>query len=220
MSSLDKARAAAYPGPMPAEHFAHVETWVFDLDNTLYPPETALFPQINVRMTDYVMRVTGADRAEADRLRHHYWKEHGTTLAGLMHHHGVDPDPFLVEVHEIDFTVLSPDPDLAARIAALPGRRIVYTNGTEPYARRVLEHRGFGAFRCGLRRGTRPLHAQAAARGLRDGVRDRRARPDPRRDVRGRSPQPRRAARDGDAHGACGARRPNRRITSTTTPTT
>jgi putative hydrolase of the HAD superfamily len=142
MSSLDKPPARAYPGPMPAERFAHVETWVFDLDNTLYPPETALFPQINVRMTDYVMRVTGADRAEADRLRHRYWKEHGTTLAGLMHHHGVDPDPFLVEVHEIDFTVLSPDPELAARIAALPGRRIVYTNGTEPYARRVLEHRG------------------------------------------------------------------------------
>jgi putative hydrolase of the HAD superfamily len=142
MSSLDKPPARAYPGPMPAERFAHVETWVFDLDNTLYPPETALFPQINVRMTDYVMRVTGADRAEADRLRHHYWKEHGTTLAGLMHHHGVDPDPFLVEVHEIDFTVLSPDAELAARIAALPGRRIVYTNGTEPYARRVLEHRG------------------------------------------------------------------------------
>jgi putative hydrolase of the HAD superfamily len=93
MSSLDKPAPRAYPGPMPAEHFAHVETWVFDLDNTLYPPETALFPQINVRMTDYVMRVTGADRAEADRLRHLYWREHGTTLAGLMHHHGVDPDP-------------------------------------------------------------------------------------------------------------------------------
>jgi len=128
---------------MPAEHFAHVETWVFDLDNTLYPPETALFAQINVRRTDYVMRVTGVDRTEADRLRHLYWREHGTTLAGLMHHHDIDPDPFLIEVHEIDFTVLGPDQALADRIAALPGRRIVYTNGTEPYARRVLERRGF-----------------------------------------------------------------------------
>jgi putative hydrolase of the HAD superfamily len=143
VSRLDKSTAASYPGPMPAEYFAHIETWVFDLDNTLYPPETPLFPQINTRMTDYVMRVTGATQAEADRLRHDYWRQHGTTLAGLMHHHGIDPEPFLLEVHEIDFTVLAPDPELARRIAALPGRRIVYTNGTEPYARRVLEHRGF-----------------------------------------------------------------------------
>jgi putative hydrolase of the HAD superfamily len=82
MSSLDKSPRRAYPGPMPAERFAHVETWVFDLDNTLYPPETALFPQINVRMTDYVMRVTGADRAEADRLRHHYWRNMARRLPG------------------------------------------------------------------------------------------------------------------------------------------
>ena len=142
MSRLDKTAPASYPGPMPAEHFAHVETWVFDLDNTLYPPETPLFPQINARMTDYVMRVTGATRADADRLRHDYWRQHGTTLAGLMHHHAVDPEPFLVEVHEIDFSVLTPDPELAGHIAALPGRRIVYTNGSAPYARRVLEHRG------------------------------------------------------------------------------
>ncbi len=142
MSRLDKIAIAAYAAPMPAEHFTHIETWVFDLDNTLYPAETPLFPQINVRMTDYVMRVTGVNRKEADRLRHHYWKEHGTTLAGLMHHHDIDPDPFLVEVHEIDFTVLTPDPHLAERIAALPGRCIVYTNGTEPYARRVLAQRG------------------------------------------------------------------------------
>jgi putative hydrolase of the HAD superfamily len=127
---------------MPAERFAHVETWVFDLDNTLYPPEIALFDQINVRMTEYVMRVAGVDREEADRLRHAYWREHGTTLAGLMLHHGIDPGPYLEEVHEIDFTVLTPDTVLAERIDALPGRRIVYTNGSAPYAERVLSHRG------------------------------------------------------------------------------
>jgi putative hydrolase of the HAD superfamily len=127
---------------MPAEHFAHVETWVFDLDNTLYPPEIALFSQINARMTAYVMRVAGVDREEADRLRHAYWREHGTTLAGLMLHHGVDPEPYLEEVHEIDFTVLPTDAALAGRIGALPGRRIVYTNGSAPYAERVLAHRG------------------------------------------------------------------------------
>lgn len=142
MSGLDGGPAATYPCAMPAAFFRHVETWVFDLDNTLYPPQMALFDQINIRMTDWVMRTLGVDRAEADRLRHLYWREHGTTLAGLMRHHGVDPDGYLVEVHDIDFTVLAPDPDLAARIAALPGRRIVYTNGTAPYAEKVLHHRG------------------------------------------------------------------------------
>lgn len=122
--------------------FRQVETWVFDLDNTLYPPEMALFDQINTRMTDWVMRVAGVDRAEASTLRHRYWRDHGTTLAGLMRHHDMDPGPYLEDVHEIDFTVLSPDPPLAAAIAALPGRKIVFTNGTRPYAERVIAHRG------------------------------------------------------------------------------
>lgn len=121
---------------------SRVDTWVFDLDNTLYPPEMALFDQINTRMTDWVMRVAGVDQLAADALRHSYWRDHGTTLAGLMHHHDLDPGPYLVDVHEIDFTVLSPDPALAAGIKALPGRRIVFTNGTKPYAERVLAHRG------------------------------------------------------------------------------
>jgi putative hydrolase of the HAD superfamily len=128
--------------PAMSPDFSHVETWVFDLDNTLYPPEMALFDQINVRMTDWVMRVAGVDRAEADALRHRYWRDHGTTLAGLMRHHGIDPGPYLEDVHEIDFGVLSPDPALAMAIAALPGRKIVYTNGTKPYAERVIAHRG------------------------------------------------------------------------------
>ncbi len=127
---------------MVAKAFSHVRTWVFDLDNTLYPPEVRLFDQIDQRMTDYVMRMLKVDRPEADRLRKHYWREYGTTLAGLMTHHGVDPDPYLVEVHEIDFSILAPDPGLKAGIARLPGRRIVYTNGSAPYAHRVIEARG------------------------------------------------------------------------------
>ncbi len=127
---------------MIAAQFSHVDQWVFDLDNTLYPPEMRLFDQIEVRMTDWVMRALGVDQAEANRLRTDYWRRYGTTLAGLMDLHGVDPGPYLTEVHEIDFTVLSPDPDLAARIADLPGRRIVYTNGSAPYAAQVIEARG------------------------------------------------------------------------------
>lgn len=129
---------------MAKHRFSHVETWVFDLDNTLYPPETALFDQINIRMTDWVMQVAGVERAAAEALRHRYWREHGTTLAGLMAHHALDTDAYLEDVHAIDFSVITPDPGLAQAIAALPGRRIVYTNGTKPYAEQVLEKRGLG----------------------------------------------------------------------------
>ena len=127
---------------MPKDNFTHVETWIFDLDNTLYPPEARLFDQIEVRMTDWVAESLSVDRDEANRLRHHYWKEYGTTLAGLMREHGVDPAPYLHDVHDISFDPLEPDPALAATIGALPGRRIVYTNGSAPYAERVLEARG------------------------------------------------------------------------------
>lgn len=127
---------------MVARAFAHVRTWVFDLDNTLYPPEIRLFDQIDRRMTDYVMRTLRLGRAEADALRRRYWRDYGTTLAGLMMHHGVDPVPYLVEVHAIDFSALSPCAVLRAGIARLPGRRVVYTNGSAPYARRVIEARG------------------------------------------------------------------------------
>lgn len=122
--------------------FSHVRTWVFDLDNTLYPPHVRLFDQIEVRMTQYVMDALGVPRPEADRLRRHYWATYGTTLAGLMREHSVDPGPYLTSVHDIDFSSLEPDDGLAARIADLPGRRIVYTNGTAPYAERVIERRG------------------------------------------------------------------------------
>lgn len=127
---------------MPAESFRHVTTWVFDLDNTLYDPAVRLFDQIDRKMTEYVRRVTGADPAQADHLRHTWWQEHGTTLAGLMAHHAIDPEPYLVEVHDIDFSALQPDPALRSAIEALNGRRIIYTNGSEPYARRVLAARG------------------------------------------------------------------------------
>ncbi len=122
--------------------FSHVTQWVFDLDNTLYPPQMRLFDQIEVLMTDYVVQAIGVDRAEADRLRGHYWREYGTTLAGLMAEHDLDPDPYLHAVHQVDLSHMDPDTELADHIRALPGRRIVYTNGSAPYAERVLEARG------------------------------------------------------------------------------
>lgn len=128
--------------PDHAATFTHVRAWVFDLDNTLYPPEARLFDQIEVRMTAWVARSLGIEDAEADRLRTDYWRRYGTTLAGLMAEHEIDPGPYLTEVHEIGLAALRPDPRLAAAIARLPGRRVVYTNGSEPYARRVLAARG------------------------------------------------------------------------------
>lgn len=122
--------------------FSHIRTWVFDLDNTLYPPSVRLFDQIEARMTAYVQTALNVPQATANHLRAHYWETYGTTLAGLMAEHGLDPVPYLDDVHQIDFGGLVPDPALAARITALPGRRIVYTNGSEPYARNVLAARG------------------------------------------------------------------------------
>lgn len=135
---------------MPTRDFSHVTHWVFDLDNTLYPPAARLFDQIEVKMTDYVMSALGVDRAQADYLRGHYWATYGTTLAGLMREHDVDPTPYLTEVHEISLDHLEPDATLADHIRALPGRRIVYTNGSAPYAERVLAARGLSGIFDGI----------------------------------------------------------------------
>jgi putative hydrolase of the HAD superfamily len=119
-----------------------VETWIFDLDNTLYPPSARLFDQINARMTRFIMRELGVARAEADRLRRGYWERHGATLRGLVVEHGIDADRFLDEVHAIDLTALTPDADLAEALGRVPGRRIIHTNGARAYAARVLAARG------------------------------------------------------------------------------
>ncbi len=120
----------------------HVETWIFDLDNTLYHPSARLFDQINARMTGFIMRELGIPRAAADDLRRSSWQRHGTTLRGLIDGHGIDPAQFLDEVHAIDLSALRPDAGLAAAIRRLPGARIVHTNGARAHAARVLAARG------------------------------------------------------------------------------
>ncbi len=116
-----------------------VDCWVFDLDNTLYPPSTRLFDQIDVLMGRYISDLLGCDLVEAKRIQKMYFHDHGTTLAGLMHYHTVDPYDFLTFVHDVDMTALAAAPRLAERLLALPGRRLVFTNGDGPYAQRVLE---------------------------------------------------------------------------------
>ena len=116
----------------------HIQTWVFDLDNTLYDPRTRLFDQIEPKMVEWVMKTAGVDKARADEMRLDYWKRYGVTWAGLNAEYDFDVEAFLHDVHQIDFSVLAPRPDLAKAIAALPGRAIVYTNGTKDYALNVL----------------------------------------------------------------------------------
>lgn len=119
--------------PEPAD-FAHVTEWVFDLDNTLYPHHVDLFSQIDKNMTTYVATLLQLDRQEARKLQKQYYLEHGTTLQGLMIHHGIDPDDFLEKAHAIDYTALKPQPGLAAAIKALPGRKFIFTNGSVKHA--------------------------------------------------------------------------------------
>lgn len=126
--------------------FARTDTWIFDLDNTLYPAELSLFPQIEQRMLNYVMRELGADGESANLIRKDYWRRYGTTLAGLMAEHQIQPAEYLSEVHDIDFSILPPAPDLAAAISALPGRKLIHTNGDKAYARKVLKARGLAMF--------------------------------------------------------------------------
>ncbi len=120
----------------------HIDTWLFDLDYTLYPPECALMDMVDVRMTDYVARITGLPRGEARALQKQYFHEHGTTLAGLMIHHDVDPADFIAEVQAVSMDGVSPDPQLIAGLERLPGRRLVFTNAGGRYAEQVLDRLG------------------------------------------------------------------------------
>jgi putative hydrolase of the HAD superfamily len=136
---------AADPAPELSPDLSHVDTWIFDLDNTLYPPECDLFALIDDRMQAFVERSIGLGPVEARALQKRYYHEHGTTLAGLMANHGVDPREFLDEVHEISLDRLEPDAELARGLRRLPGRRLVFTNGSERHARRVLDALGIEA---------------------------------------------------------------------------
>ncbi len=120
----------------------HVTTWLFDLDDTLYPAESGLMGEIERRMTDFVMRVTGLARDDAFRLQKDYLAEHGITLRGLMLNHGVDPAEFHAVFHDMSLDALAHDPELVAAIAALPGRRLVFTNADDRHAERVLARLG------------------------------------------------------------------------------
>ena len=120
----------------------HVTTWLFDLDNTLYPVESGFMGEIERRMTAFVQKVTGLERDEAYRLQKSYLAEHGLTLVGLMRHHGVDPADFHAIFHDMSLEGLAQDPALVAAIERLPGRRLIFTNADDVHAERVLARLG------------------------------------------------------------------------------
>ena len=129
---------------------AEIETWIFDLDNTLYPVSCRLFDQIHARMTRFI-----ADRLElttetALAVQKTYFREHGTTLRGLMTVDRIEPDDFLAFVHEVDLSCVPRDPILVAALSALPGRKIVHTNGSRRHAERMLDHLGITELFCGI----------------------------------------------------------------------
>jgi putative hydrolase of the HAD superfamily len=119
--------------------FAHIRDWIFDLDNCLYPASSGLFSLIDERMGAYIQRLLNLDADEARRVQKHHFHTHGTTLAGLMKEHEVDPHDFLEDVHDIPLDRVTCDERLGRLLPRLPGRRFVFTNGDAPYARRVLE---------------------------------------------------------------------------------
>lgn len=117
----------------------HVRSWVFDLDDTLYPPESQFMGLIQQRINAYMVRTVDLPADEAMVVQKAYLREYGTSLAGLMAHYRIDPHDFLAEVHDVPLDLLQPDPGLRAALERLEGPRIVFTNGSMAHAKRVLE---------------------------------------------------------------------------------
>lgn len=121
---------------------SHIDHWIFDLDNTLYPPSAKLFDLIDIRMRGFIMRLLGVEEGQAHDIQKQYFHQYGTTMAGLMKHHGVAPEDFLTDVHAIDLNRIGSDARLRAGLKKLKGKRYIYTNADADYAERVLEARG------------------------------------------------------------------------------
>ena len=119
--------------------FDHIETWVFDLDNTLYPHHLNLWGQVDARIRSYIAGFLKISEDEAFRLQKDYYRRYGTTMRGLMAEHGLEPDAFLDYVHQIDHSPLEPNPALGAALEKLPGRKLILTNGTRKHADAVMQ---------------------------------------------------------------------------------
>lgn len=128
--------------PTLSQKLPEPDTWIFDLDNTLYCATTDLFGQIDVRMKTFIAEFLDLELDEAFRVQKKYFREYGTTLRGLMDRHNVNPTAFLDHVHDIDLEVVSPDPVLDEALSRLPGKKIIFTNADIGHAERVMERLG------------------------------------------------------------------------------
>ncbi|MDX2308727.1 MAG: pyrimidine 5'-nucleotidase [Hyphomicrobium sp.] len=126
----------------PRPELSYKRVWVFDLDNTLYPAECNLFAQVDQRMGEFISRLLGVPFQQARHLQKTYYRQFGTTLAGLMRIHKIAPDDFLDYVHDIDVSVVPRSPDLHAALLRLPGRRLIFTNGSRRHAENVAAQLG------------------------------------------------------------------------------
>ncbi len=129
-------------GGLPLERLHEAETWIFDLDNTLYPPAADLFAQVDARIGGYIAEFMGVDAIEARRIQKHYFVTYGTTLRGLMTLHDVEPEQYMDYVHDIDLSPIVANGRLDAALERLPGRKIVFTNASVPHAERVMRQLG------------------------------------------------------------------------------
>lgn len=152
---LSTARAADMPPATMNPRLSHIRNWVFDLDNTLYPAGSGLFALIDVRMGAFVQELLGCDAEEAHRVQKALFVSHGTTLTGLMETHDVDPRAFLDFVHDIALDAITGDPALKDTIERLPGRKLIFTNGDDGHAARVLDRLGLA----GCFEGVHDIHA-------------------------------------------------------------
>jgi putative hydrolase of the HAD superfamily len=129
-------------GHKPSRWFEATATWIFDLDNTLYPAECNLFAEVDHRMSAYIAKMLGVPVPYARHLQKSYYRQFGTTLSGLMQVHKMDPHAFLEYVHDIDLSVVPDAPELRREIERLPGRKLIFTNGSHRHAERVAEKLG------------------------------------------------------------------------------
>jgi putative hydrolase of the HAD superfamily len=136
--------SAADRGSLDLSHpdLSHIDTWLFDLDNTLYPLECGLGAEVDAKLTAYLVELTGLPAAEAFALQKRYLEEHGLTLIGLMRHHGVEPNGFNAMFHDIPLDAIKRDQRLIDGVARLPGRRLVFTNADDVHTLRVLKALG------------------------------------------------------------------------------
>ena len=123
-----------------------INTWIFDLDNTLYSADSGIFQQVHELMGKFVSSHLNIDVEEAKIIQKKYYKQHGTTLRGMMDNHGVDPDHFLAEVHKLDYSIVAPNHQLNEELKKLNGRKIIYTNANMQHTLDVLERIELSSF--------------------------------------------------------------------------